>query len=435
MTTSVAITLGAIFFLLLLSAIFSGSETALTTASQARIHHLRRKGNKRAGIVSELNERRERFLGTILLGNNLVNILASALATSIMIQWVGDAGVLYATIVMTLLVLIFAEILPKTYAILNPDRTALTVAPFIRLLVVLLTPVNVTIQTLVLGILKVSRVQRGKGRAAVEEEIRGAIDLYVHEAGGFRDEGSMLGGILDLVNVEVSEIMIHRKNMFLIDASQPTQEIVEEALTSPFTRIPIWENDPENIIGILHAKDVLRALTIHTGKLNELDIRTVASEPWFVPDTTNLRSQLTAFRRRKSHFALVVDEYGDLMGLVTLEDILEEIVGDISDEHDVSVAGIRPQGDGSFIIDGTTTIRDLNRRFDWTLPDEEAATIAGLVLHEAQVIPESGQVFTFFGCRFEVLRRQRSQITALRLTPPNPETEIIFPKEIDEELN
>ena len=361
MTTAIAITLGSILLLLLLSAVFSGSETALTTASKARIHQLRKKGNSRAGIVSTLNERRERLLGTILLGNNLVNILASALATRIMIQWVGDAGVAYATIIMTLLVLIFSEILPKTYAILYPVRTALTVAPFIRALVVLLSPFNLAVQSLVLGILRVSRAQRGRGRAIAEEEIRGAIDLYAHEGGGFRGEGDMLGGVLDLVNVDVSEIMIHRKNMFLIDASQPTEKIVSDALTSPYTRIPIWKDGPENIVGILHAKDVLRALTGHNGELNDLDISSIATEPWFVPDTTNLRAQLTAFRKRKSHFALVVDEYGALMGLVTLEDILEEIVGDISDEHDVSAAGIRLQSDGTFIIDGTTTIRDLNR--------------------------------------------------------------------------
>ena len=422
MSTALSITLGAIVLLLLLSAIFSGSETALTTASQARMHHLKRKGNRRAGIVSALNDRRERLLGTILLGNNLVNILASALATSVMIGWLGDPGVAYATVVMTLLILIFSEILPKTYAILNADRTALALAPFIRALVVLLGPVSVAIQVMVRVILRVSRVQHGKGRAAAEEEIRGAIDLYIHEAGGFRGEGDMLGGILDLANVEVSEIMVHRKNMFLIDASQPTEAIVADALQSPYTRIPMWKDDLENIIGILHAKDILHAVTGHDGDLNELDIGAVAREPWFVPDTTNLRAQLTAFRRRKSHFALVVDEYGALMGLVTLEDILEEIVGDISDEHDVTATGVRLQTDGSYIVDGTTTIRDLNRKFEWTLPDEEAATIAGLVLHEAQVIPKTGQVFVFFGFRFEVLRRHRNQISALRVTPPDRET-------------
>ena len=416
MQTALVLTLVAIFFLLVLSALFSGSETALTTASRARMHHLRRKGNRRAGIVSALNERRERLLGTILLGNNLVNILASALATSLLIGFFGEAGVAYSTVIMTLLVLIFSEILPKTFAILNADRTALAVAPVIRVVVIALGPFSAALQAVVRGMLRM--VPRRSGSRAAEEEIRGAIDLYARAAGGVRGEGSMLGGILDLAYVDVSEIMVHRKNILLIDVGQPASKIVAAVIESPYTRIPVWKDDPDDIIGILHAKDVLRAVTGHTGDLDTLDILAVASPPWFVPDTTSLREQLGAFRRRKAHFALVVDEYGALMGLVTLEDILEEIVGDISDEHDVAAAGIRPQADGSYVVDGATTLRDLNRRFDWSLPDEEASTVAGLVLHEAQVIPESGHVFTFHGYRFEVLRRQRNQITTLRVTPP-----------------
>ena len=244
MTTTVTITVTCIVLLLLLSAVFSGSESALTTASQARMHHLKRKGNRRARTVSALNDRRERLLGSILLGNNLVNILASALATSALIQWFGDAGVAYATVVMTLLVLIFAEILPKTYAIRNSDRTALALAPFVQVMVSVLSPIIALIYAVVRVILRISGVQRRKGRAAVEEEIRGAIDLYMHEAGGFGDEGDMLGGILDLVNVNVSKIMVHRKNMFLIDASHQTSNIVEEVLKSPYTRIPIWKATP-----------------------------------------------------------------------------------------------------------------------------------------------------------------------------------------------
>lgn len=416
-------TMVAILLLLVLSALFSGSETALTTASRARMHHLKRRGNRRAALVSALDERRERLLGTILLGNNFANILASALATSLLISWFGDVGVAYATVAMTILILIFSEILPKTYAILNADRTALWTAPIIRVFVALLGPFTVGIQAMVRVVLRISGAQRRQGRAAAEEEIRGAIDLFVQEVGGMRGEGDMLGGILDLAYVDVSEIMVHRKNMFLIDAAQPTSGVVAQVLDSPYTRIPLWKDDPDNIIGVLHVKDVLKAVSRHDGDLDSLDIVAVATEPWFLPDTTDLRAQLTAFRRRKAHFAMVVDEYGVLMGLVTLEDILEEIVGDIDDEHDVTAAGVRVQADGSYIVDGTTTLRDLNRRFGWTLPDEEAATLAGLVVHEAQVIPNVGQVFTFHGFRFEALRRQRNQITALRVTPPPPAQE------------
>lgn len=410
----------AIFLLLVISAFFSASETALTTASKARLHHLDRSGNKRAGMVAALNERRERLLGTVLIGNNVVNILSSALATSVLIRVFGDAGVAYATALMTVLVLIFAEILPKTYALIHAERVALAVAPLLRVVVAVLGPVSMAVDKVVGYILRLFRVRASEEEAAAQEEIRGAIDLY-QQAGGTRGERQMLGGILDLAHVDVSEIMIHRKNMFVIDAEAPAQKILEGVLEAQYSRVPLFRGAQDNIVGILHAKDVLAAVTTHKDDIARLDIVGLAKEPWFVPSTTTLREQLTAFRRRKAHFALVVDEYGVLMGLVTLEDILEEIVGDISDEFDVAAAGIRPQPDGSYIVEGTTTIRDLNRRFEWQLPDDQATTIAGLVLHEAQTIPEAGRVFIFYGYRFEVLRRQRNQITLLRITPPKRE--------------
>ncbi len=410
----------AIFLLLVISAFFSASETALTTASKARLHHLERSGNKRAGIVAALNERRERLLGTVLIGNNVVNILSSALATSFLIRVFGDAGVAYATALMTVLVLIFAEILPKTYALIHADRVALAVAPILRVVVAVIGPISMAVDKIVGFLLRLFRVRPSAEEAAAQEEIRGAIDLY-QQAGGTRGERQMLGGILDLAHVDVSEIMIHRKNMFVIDAEAPAAKILEGVLEAQYSRVPLFRGEQDNIVGILHAKDVLAAVTTHKDDIAKLDIVALAKEPWFVPSTTTLREQLTAFRRRKAHFALVVDEYGVLMGLVTLEDILEEIVGDISDEFDVAAAGIRPQPDGSYIVEGTTTIRDLNRRFEWQLPDDQATTIAGLVLHEAQTIPEAGRVFVFYGYRFEVLRRQRNQITLLRITPPKRE--------------
>jgi Mg2+/Co2+ transporter CorB len=227
----------------------------------------------------------------------------------------------------------------------------------------------------------------------------------------------MLHSILDLDDVPVSDIMVHRRNMTMLDADLPVEEIVTEALNSPHTRIPIFRGEPDNIVGVLHAKDLLRALHGNQWKLAGLDIVGLASKPWFIPDSTNLLSQLEAFRARHEHFAIVVDEYGALMGIVTLEDILEEIVGDISDEHDVKVSGVAPQADGSFVVDGTVTIRDLNRELDWQLPDEHASTIAGLVLYESRRIPMVGQVFVFFGFRFEILERHRNQITKLKITP------------------
>jgi Mg2+/Co2+ transporter CorB len=417
---SLLISIAAIVILLVLSAFFSGSETALTAASRARLHHLEHKGNRRAKTVGRLSEQKDRLIGTILLGNNLVNILASALATSILISYYGDAGVAYATIGMTALVLIFAEIMPKTYALRQPDRTALAVAPVINAFVIVLSPLTRGLQIIVRLCLRLVGidVRASEQLTSAAEEIRSTVDLHSMDGNIVKHERDMIGSILDLSDVALDEIMSHRKNMELINADNSTSEIVDQVLGSNYTRLPMFRGDADDIVGVLHAKDVLRAISAHAGDLNELDIVAVASKPWFVPETTTLREQLNAFRQRRAHFALVVDEYGALMGLVTLEDILEEIVGDISDEHDQHVAGVRKEADGSYVIDGSMTIRDLNRLYDWNLPDEEASTIAGLVVYEAAVIPVPGQRFTFHNFRFEILRRQRNQIVKLRITPP-----------------
>ena len=422
MDTALLISILAIVVLLILSAFFSGSETALTAASRARLHHLERKGSRRAGLVNRLIESRERMIGAILLGNNLVNILATALAASVFISVFGDAGVIYATIVMTLVVVVFAEVLPKTYAIRHADRMALAVAPVMRFVVGLFSPITRSIQAAVGILMRVFGAERSVRARLVTpaEELRGAIDLHTDEGGILKHEGDMLGSILDLSDVRISEIMVHRKQMYVIDAGLPPAQAMEAVLASPYTRIPIWRDQPENIRGVLHSKNVLRALSECGGDLGGVDVGAIAAEPWFVPETTTLHEQLGAFRRRHAHFALVVDEYGALQGLVTLEDILEEIVGDIADEHDVAATGIRTERDGSIVVDGTVTIRDLNRQFDWDLPDEEAATVAGLVIHEARLIPKAGQAFDFHGFTFEVLRRRRNQITALRVRPPPP---------------
>ena len=248
------------------------------------------------------------------------------------------------------------------------------------------------------------------------EELRGAIELHRGRGAIARHERAMLHSILDLADVDVEMVMQHRREIFMIDASLPTSQIVEEALVSPFTRIPLWRDTPDNIVGVMHAKAMLREVHAHTGDLDALDIDNVATPPWFIPESTTLLDQLNAFRRRREHFALVVDEYGALMGVVTLEDILEEIVGDISDEHDVVPIGVRPQRDGSYLVAGSVTVRDLNRRFGWDLPDQDVATIAGLVIHEAKVIPNIGQIFHFHGFRFEIVRRQRNRITSIRLS-------------------
>ena len=413
------LTLAAVCVCLLLSFWFSGSETALTAFSRARMLRLEKSGNQRAAIVNRLNELRERLIGAILTGNNVVNIAASTLATGLLLAWFGDVGVLYATVIMTIVVVVFTEVLPKTVAINAPDRIALIVSRPIVWVVRVLGPVLMGIEALVRGILRLFGMHIGANQPilSAHEELRGALDLLHHEGGVEKQDRDMFGGVLDLRELTVSDVMLHRTKMITVNADEPAEAIVAAVLAAPVTRLPLWEGSPENIVGILHAKDLLRAIQAAQGDLSKIDVQAVARPPWFVPDVRPLAEQLKAFRRRKTHFALVVDEYGEVMGLVTLEDILEEIVGDISDEHDVPVTGVRPQPDGSLSVDGAVPIRDLNRAMDWNLPDDQATTIAGLVIHESRLIPEPGQTFTFHGFRFQVLRRNRNRITALRITP------------------
>ena len=412
--------LGSILLLLVVSAFLSGSETAMTAASRPRMHRLEQQGNNRARTVNQLRQQGDRLIGAILFGNNLVNILASALATSVLIGFFGEAGVVYATAAMTLLVLIFGEVLPKSYAINNAERMALAMAPVLKPVVSALSPITRLVQAVVQATLRLFRIELTTNLSdeAMEEELRGAIDLHEGAAPEIKQEREMLRSILDLGDVEVGEIMVHRRNVMTIDADAPPETILREVMDSPYTRLPLWREDPDEIVGVLHAKALLREVQKRDGTIDGLDAVAIAADPWFVPETTTLLDQLHAFRDRREHFALVIDEYGTLMGVVTLEDILEEIVGEIEDEHDPSALLVRPAGDGSFQVAGDVTIRDLNRELEWDLPDEEAATVAGLVLHEARRIPDPGQIFTFHGYRFEILRRQRNQITSLRVTPP-----------------
>ncbi len=410
--------LGVVLACILLSAFFSGSETALTASSRASMLRLEKQGSRRAAIVNRLLEARERLLGTLLLGNNAANIIASTLATGLLLAWFGEVGVLYATIVMTVVVLVFAEVLPKTAAFNAPDRIALAVAPWLDSAVRLFAPVLFAVELLVKRLLRLIGMHvADQSLLSPHEELRGAVDLLHREGGVEKHDRDMFSGLLDLRDLTVSDVMIHRTEMITVCADDPPDQVVKSVLEAQVTRVPLWRGKPENIVGVLHVKDLLRAVQTADGDLAKLDLTALARPPWFVPEIRPLSEQLKAFRRRKTPFALVVDEYGEVMGLVTLEDILEEIVGDITDEHDVAVPGVRPQPDGSVNVDGGVPIRDLNRAMDWSLPDEEATTVAGLVIHEARSIPEPGQSFTFHGFRFGVLRRHRNRITALRITP------------------
>ncbi len=421
MTLTMLMLAGAVLGLLLLSSFFSGSETALTASSRARIHELERRGDKRAAIVSRLLAMPERLIGAILLGNNLVNILASALATSLLVNLFGTAGVVYATLAMTALVLVFGEVMPKTYAIVNPEKSALFVSPVIKVVVALFAPVVITVEIIVrrtLGVFGVD-ITGAENVLSARDELRGAINLHHKRGAVVKKDRDMLGGILDLGELELSDLMVHRTNMHLVDIALPVPQIIGSMLGSGFTRVPVYRENPDNIVGILHAKELLKSLQQHDGDASKVDVESLLIPPWFVPDTTSVDEQLNAFLRRKAHFAIVIDEYGEVRGLVTLEDILEEIVGDIADEHDVDYTGVRRETGDALLVEGAVPVRDLNRTYDWNLPDEEATTIAGLVIHEARMIPDVGQAFTFHGFRFEVEGKQRNQLTSIRITPLN----------------
>lgn len=421
MDTSLILFLFLIAALIALSGFFSGSETALTAVSRARMHQLEKEGSSAAGEVNRLVADKERMIGAILFGNTFLNILISSLTTAALASRYGERAVFITAVVMTLIILVFAEVLPKTLAIARTDRFALNVAWLLRVTVGLLAPIVGFVQILVWKLLGLFGVQQQESVMFVEphEEIRGTVEVHHKEGTVEREHRDMLSGVLDLRELKIGDVMVHRKNMVAIDAVQTQEEIFNALIAANHSRVPLWRESPDNIVGILHTKDVMGEFVRRKGALRGFDILSLMTEPWFVPDTTTLEEQLGAFRERRSHFALVVDEYGALQGLITREDIFDEIFGDIPDEHEAAVRkGIRPQADGSYIVDGATPIRELNRELDWNLPDEEATTIAGLVIHEARTIPEPRQRFAFYGFKFEILRRQRNQITALRVTPP-----------------
>ncbi len=421
------ITAAAIFGLLLLSAFFSGSETALTGSSRAKLRARADRGSSGAAAALRLTDDNERLIGALLLGNSVANILAAALATALLTRLFGAMGVVVATVVMAALILIFSEILPKTYAITNPEPTAAFFAPVVRVLVWLLAPVVGLARVIVRLILLAFgvRADPDSHMFSVRDEIAGALALAHSEGSFHKDDRDRLLGALDLADRTVEEIMLHRSKIEMINAEAPANAILTAVLASPHSRLPIYRGERENILGVVHAKDLLRAVEKavrgEDGRLEALrsfDILSVAKKPYFVPDTTPLDEQMRAFLKRRTHFALVVDEYGDLRGLITLEDIIEEIVGEIADEFDINAEHqLKLVEGGGYIVDGAMTIRDLNRAADLALPDDEANTVAGLVIHEAQMIPSEGQVFSFHGFRFEVLTRKENRITRLKFRP------------------
>ncbi|MDP2329376.1 MAG: HlyC/CorC family transporter [Reyranella sp.] len=410
----VALCLFASFFL-------SAAETAITGASRPRMHRLAQQGNHRATLVNMLLDRKDEAVSVILLGNNVVNILAAALSTAVLTALFGAAGVVYATIAVTAMVVIFAEVMPKTWALLRADRVALALSPALAIALKILGPLAGALSRLARMLLRLVGVSTEATSASDEQNelLRGAIEMHGQGEvdADAPHEKEMLRSVLELGDRTVGDVMTHRGNVVLIDADQPTEAIVAQVLAAPYTRIPFHRGQPDNIVGVVHAKDLFRSVKAAGGP-EAVRIDDVMTPPWFIPESTVLFDQLQAFRARHEHFAIVVDEYGALRGIVTLEDIIEEIVGDIEDEHDAIKRGVVRREDGSMICQGDVPIRDLNREFGWNLPQDVATTIAGLVLHEARRIPEVGQMYAFYGFRFDILKREGTRIAELRIVPP-----------------
>jgi Mg2+/Co2+ transporter CorB len=411
----------AVVLCLALGAYMSAAETAITGASPPRMHRLAQQGNKRAAMVNRLLARKDEAVSAVLLGNSVMNILSASLTTAVLTVVFGAAGVVYATVIVGILVVVFAEVMPKTWALLRADRMALALAPSMLVSLRLLGPAAravAWVSRLFLAAMGV-RVDRTPDADEHAELLRGAIEM--HGAGATDEdapaEKAMLRSVLDLGDRTVGDVMTHRGNVVLIDADEPNDSIVAHMLEAPYTRIPLYRGQPDNVIGVMHAKDLFRAVRAAGGPA-EVKIDEVMTPPWFIPESTVLFDQLEAFRERHEHFAIVVDEYGALRGIVTLEDIIEEIVGDIEDEHDAIRRGVIRREDGSLLSRGDVPIHDLNREFGWNLPEDVAITIAGLVLHEARRIPEVGQIYAFYGFRFEILKREGTRIAELRIVPP-----------------
>ena len=406
-----------IICLIVISAILSGSETSITSIRKSKIHKLANKGDKNALRVLKLIEKKNDLVSSILVGNNFVNILASALATAILIKFYGDDGVIYSTIVMSVLIVIFAEILPKNIALLKPDRYALTLSFILTLFLKIFSPFVYIIKKFNLLIFKIFNIEKQKVTdASVREDIRNIINMHEDEGILLKDERDMLNGILDLKEMTVEKIMTHRKNIYSINIDQP-EEYFKKISQSSFSRIPVWKESPNNILGVVHAKKLLANIN-ESGKIDLKNINDSTLDPWFIPETTKVKDQLNAFIDRHEKIAFVVDEYGELMGLISLEDIIEEIVGNIFDESDLSTIGIRKIGKNIFRVRGDVNIRDMNRTLDLNLNEKNSSTVAGFLIYETETFPDVGQTFKFNNILFEILNKKNNQITQLKVILP-----------------
>lgn len=411
-----------VIFLLLLSGLLSGSETSITSVSKSKIHKLAIRGDKRAQQLLHLIKNKSDFISSLLIGNNFVNILASVLTTAILIKYYGDKGILYSTILMSLLIVIFSEVLPKNYALIRPDRFALAMSKYLIVFSKIITPIMLLVKAINWSFFKIMRIdlENKATSKTAREDIRNIINMHEDEGRLLKDEGDMLNAILDLKEITVEKIMTHRKNIYSIDLNNKN-EFFPRISKSSFSRIPVWKENPNNILGLIHAKNVLTNLN-DQGQLDITKIKENLIKPWFVPETTKAKDQLNEFIQRKEKLAFVVDEYGELMGLISMEDIIEEIVGNIFDEKDFSTIGIRKIDINTYRIRGDVNIRDINRELDIQIPDTFYSTIAGYIIHETESFPDVGQIFSFGDIRYEIVNKNKNQITQIKMVLPKKDS-------------
>lgn len=411
-----------VFVCILLGAIFSASESAILSVSQAKIYKLKCEGNANAAIVQKLYKDKENVLGAILFGNNLSTIASSALAADLSIELFGDGGwpLIVSTIIMTLITVLYCELLPKTYAVKNAESLSLLIARPLLVFTSVCSPMIRVAKKILYYSAKIIPAKNSADQIQISalDTIKSTIDIHYQEGEVITDYKKMLGGVIDLEEIIVEEVMVHRNNIYSLNVDMSVVDILKGVTESKFSRIPVWQNEEDNIIGFLHVKDIsklcVRVQDIE--KITHLDLHNLVRAPWFIPNMTNLRNQMMLFRQRHEHFAFVVNEYGELEGLLTLEDIMEEIVGDIEDEHDSSsIVHIEKESNNSVIVTAEVTIRDLNREMEWDIDDDEANTIGGLLFHLAMGVPKKNSEFTSGNYTLKLLHKKQNTLLKIKV--------------------
>ncbi len=388
----------------MLSCFFSSAETSLTSVNTARIHELDTNGNKKAKIITKLNKKKGMVLGVILLGNTLANITVSSLATRFFVDVLNSEGLgtTISSIVMTMVILLFAEVIPKTYAIHNPEKIALFSAPIIKIFTVVFYPVVRFIQLIVDFMFKVIGLSKDREIISAADAIRNLVSLHKNDHTMTKQDIDMLNSVLDLAETEIASIMTHRKDIIAVDAELNKAEMIQAVLDAKHINVPLWRDNIDNIEGIINVYELIIGLR-KSASYEEVDLHKLIRKPIFVPDTTPLSTQLFNFRMHENNFAVVVDEYGSLQGIVSLSDILEEIVGDIhyNDKEDIKkISAVE------YSIDGKVSVRDIKRKLQWDIPDKDASTIAGLIINSIERIPDTGECFDLFGIQFSILAKE-----------------------------